>query len=221
MKEEDLEELDPRLGKQVDDARKALSGGGAAYAIDVCMAILQSHPGCLEVRQVLREAQHKAWGKRKGLTRWLRGVSSVPFSMAGRALVQRDPEKALELAEKILNKDPNNEVGHSLLVQAAQAGGLPKTAVFALETFCRLEPARRKLWLELGQAYLAAGQSDEAVRLCERLLENDPACQEARDLLKRASVSGAMGKNGLTAENPSSAPLPPVTDGESQVESGG
>ncbi len=192
MKEEELEDLDPRIGRQVEEARRALSGGSAAYAINVCMAILQRHPGCLEVRQVLREAQHKIWGKKKGLTRWLRGVTSIPFTAAGASLVRKDAVKALETAEKILNKDPCNEAGHSLLAQAAQALDMRKTEVFARAALCRLEPHRLKLWLDLGEAYLAAGQNEEAVRLCERLLDNDPARAEARDLLKRASAAGAF-----------------------------
>ena len=49
MEEITLKDLDPRLQKQVDNARKTVTKN-PAYAIDILSGIVARNPGCLEAR---------------------------------------------------------------------------------------------------------------------------------------------------------------------------
>lgn len=186
-----LAALDSREQKQIEAARRALEKGNPDYAIDVSTGLLKRHPGCLEVRRVLRQAQQRRAGAKAGggLGRLLRSVSSVPFVMSGTAQVKKDPLKALETAEKLLAADPANPAGHRLLAQAAAALEFPETEVFAWESLRDLNPEDGATLLALGRAYLGVGRQAEAVRMADLVLKREPGHGEALALAKDAAVA--------------------------------
>jgi len=193
MADTPLAALDPREQKQVEAARKAVEKGNPGYAMDVCTGLLKRHPGCLEVRRVLRLAQQRKAGARAGgLTKLFLSVSSVPFVMAGAGQVKKDPAKALETAEKLLAGNPATPAGHKLLAQAAEALGFPETAVFAWECLRDLDPEDTATLLALGRSYLAVGRQADAVRMADVVLKRDPGHGEALALAKDAAVALSM-----------------------------
>ena len=78
MQETALQDLDPRLQQQIENARKAVSKN-PVYAIDILMNILERHNGCLEARKILRQAQKRL---NKGNSGGLSKLFSK-FSMGG------------------------------------------------------------------------------------------------------------------------------------------
>lgn len=79
MEECTLKDLDPRLQKQIENARKAVDKN-PAYAVDIMTNIVGRHPGCLDARKILRQAQQRvSGGKSKGFGGFLAKVSSIPF----------------------------------------------------------------------------------------------------------------------------------------------
>ena len=52
-----LRSLDHRVQRQIENAKKSIVSGNFDYAFEICMNILRQHPGCLDVRKVLRRAQ--------------------------------------------------------------------------------------------------------------------------------------------------------------------
>lgn len=190
-----LAALDPREQKQIEAARKALDKGNPAYAVDVCTGLLRRHPGCLDVRRLLRLAQQRQAGaKAGGLTKLFLSVSNVPFVMSGTSQVKKDPAKALETAEKLLAGNPTNPAGHKLLAQAAEALEFPETAVFAWEGLRDLNPEDPAALLSLGRAYLAVLRYADAVRMADTILKRDPGHGEALALAKDAAVAMSLDK---------------------------
>ena len=55
MEEVALKDLDPRLQKQIENARKAVDKN-PSYAVDIMTNIVARHPECLDARKVLRQA---------------------------------------------------------------------------------------------------------------------------------------------------------------------
>src|SRR5210317_1504551 len=103
MEEVSLNDLDSRIQKQVENAHKAIDKN-PTYAIDILTNILSRHPGCLEARKFLRQAQKRATGgKTKGLGGFIGKVTSLPFSMTGGTKLKKDPAAVLEASEQILN----------------------------------------------------------------------------------------------------------------------
>jgi len=100
MEEVSLNSLDPRLIKQVGTADRAIAQGNPAYALPVCMDILKRHPGCVEVRQVLRKAQIRMAGPASSKKGFLSKLTRAPMLMKGAGKAKKDPAGAMITAEE-------------------------------------------------------------------------------------------------------------------------
>ena len=188
MEEVALDNLDPRLQKQVQNADKAISKN-PVYAIDILSNIIQRHPGCLEVRRSLRQAQQRAaQGSSGGLSGLMSKVGG--FGMSLRApKVEKDPQKALEAAEEMLRANPTNIAAHQLLGQAASALELNETAAFAYEEIYRFEPGNGNNVKDLMEAYIVIGKNEDAIRIGEAAYRANPNDDAIESLVKRPPCS--------------------------------
>lgn len=194
MEEITLKDLDPRLQKQIENARKSLDKN-PTYSVDVLTNIVNRNPGCVEARQFLRQAQQRAaGGKTKGFGKLLSKVTSIPFSMGSDSKVKKDPVKAMESAEDLLKANPENPVGHKLLGAGAEELGLFGTAAFAYETLYKIDPDNYENIKSLMNAYIELGRAEEAIRLGEAAYRKNPADDEVQALVKKASVQQTMEK---------------------------
>ena len=194
MPEVPVASLDPRHQKLIDNARIALDRGQLDYVLEVTAQVLKAQPGCLPVRKLQRVAQLRA-AKGKGgfMSRMSSGLSSAPF-MFGSG--KKDPAKQLETAEMLLAKDPNNVPALKMLAEAAQGLGFPETVAFALDAVRELEPGDRGNLLALGDAWLAAGKPNDALKIADEILTGKPTDSDAQNLMRRASVAQTVTKVG-------------------------
>lgn len=194
MEEIALKDLDTRLQKQIENARKAVDKN-PSYAVDILSNILSRNPACLEARKILRQAQQRATkGKTKGLGGLISKMTSIPFSMGSDAKIKKDPEKAMESAEQMLSANPENVTGHKILGAAAEELELYSTAVFAYETVRKLEPKNMENIKALMSVYIKTGQSEEAIRIGDAAYRANPTDDEVQALIKKASVEQTMEK---------------------------
>ena len=194
MEEIALKDLDTRLQKQIENARKAVDKN-PSYAVDILSNILSRHPACLEARKILRQAQQRATkGKAKGLGGLLSKMTSIPLTMGSESKIKKDPAKAIESAEQILNANPENVAGHKILAAAAEELKLYSTAVFAYEAVRQIDPKNAENIKALMSVYIQTGQSEEAIRIGEAAYRANPADDEVQALIKKASVEQTMEK---------------------------
>ena len=194
MEEIALKDLDTRLQKQIENARKAVDKN-PSYAVDILSNILSRHPACLEARKILRQAQQRATkGKAKGLGGLLSKITSIPLTMGSESKIKKDPAKAIESAEQILNANPENVAGHKILAAAAEELKLYSTAVFAYESVRQIDPKNTENIKALMSVYIQTGQSEEAIRIGEAAYRANPADDEVQALIKKASVEQTMEK---------------------------
>ncbi|WP_269525142.1 tetratricopeptide repeat protein [Coraliomargarita parva] len=194
MQEIPLKDLDNRLQKQIENARKAVDKN-PAYAVDILMNIVKRHPECLEARKILRQAQSRAsGGKSKGFGKFLTKVTSIPFSIGSEAKVKKDPAKALESAEDMLKADPSNPVGHKILGIAAEALELNETAAYAYEELYKIDDGNMDNVKLLMGAYIRIGKTEDAIRLGDTAYRRDPSDDEIQGLIKKASVEQSIEK---------------------------
>ena len=195
IEEMDLKSLDHRVQRQVENAKTSIVRGNSDYAIEICMTILRAHPGCLEVRKVLRRAQvakHKASSKKSST--FLTKVTSAPFSLMGNSLVKKDPAKALDQAEKTLSDNPQNALAHRMLGHAAELLGMFNTAAYAYELARQVEPDNFDNLKELAKVYLKLHKYDDAIKIGNHVFQKNQGDVEAQDLIKQASVAQSMEK---------------------------
>jgi len=194
FKEETLKDLDPRIQKQVEAAEKMIDKN-SGHAIAVCAGVLVAHPGCVDVRKIMRKAQKKAIpAKGGGMTKFFGGLTNTPFVMKAGNKLKTDPKGVMEDAEKMLSTNPANVPALKMLAHAASAMGLPATAAFAYDGVREVEPENIENLLALGNALVDALQNKDAVKWGEQVLELSPGNGDAQALLRRASVAITMDK---------------------------
>lgn len=187
-KEESLQSLDSRVLKQIKGVRRAIDQGDMDYARDVCISILERHPGCVEVRKLLRTA-HKPYYTAKGLLKWIVAARDSLCLAYAALWLNKNPLRSLALAESVLCYNAENYAALRLLGRAAGALEFYRTAVMAYQAIQDLDPSDPVNTVALGNAHLKCDESSKAVALGQKALELDPADQAAQDLLKAASVA--------------------------------
>jgi tetratricopeptide (TPR) repeat protein len=166
------------------------------YAISLLQGILKQEPEFLTGRQLLRRAEvtkHKA-EKRAFFNV---STSAIAIMKAQRGL-KKDPKRAVEMIEKILEDEPYNRQANLVLKQAALAAGWLEIGVFALQTLLAEKARDTKILHELGRVYRELGESDKEVEIYNRITEIDPLDAKAARLGKDASARASMKTGGWT-----------------------
>src|SRR3989440_1152189 len=160
------------------------------YAISLLQGILRQEPEFLTGRQLLRRAEVT---KQKAAKKALFNVSTAALSiMKVQRELKKDPKRAVEMIEKVLEDEPYNRQANLILKQAAVAVGWPEIGVFALQTVLEEKPGDTKILHELGRLFQELGESDQAVEVYNKLSEIDPTDAEALRLCKKEAARGSM-----------------------------
>ncbi|TVR53847.1 MAG: hypothetical protein EA425_02875 [Puniceicoccaceae bacterium] len=193
MPEIPVTSLDPRMQKQVENARFAMDRGNTEYTINICEEILRKAPGCIQVRRLLRAAQRRIFKtKNRFVAKATAAITTLPLVLKASGKVKKDPEAALDLAERALNADPTNVAALKIIAQAARKLELPETVVFAHEAIREAAPNNIQNLFALGEAYIEAKQPEDALHVGEALLKLKPGEGRAQELIKNASVAQSI-----------------------------
>jgi tetratricopeptide (TPR) repeat protein len=166
------------------------------YAISLLQGILRQEPQFLTGRQLLRRTEVT---KHKAAKKTFFNISTAPIAvMKAQREVKKDPKRAMELIEKVLEDEPYNRQANLVLKEAAVAAGWPDIGVFALRTMLEELPKDVKLLHELGRLYHGMELSTEEVETYNRIIELDPLDSEALRLGKDASARASMSTGGWT-----------------------
>lgn len=166
------------------------------YAISLLQGILKQEPEFLTGRQLLRRTETT---KAKAEKKKFFNVSTASIGvMKAQREVKKDPKRAIELIEKVLEDEPYNRQANMLLKEAAVAAGWPEIGVLALQTLLEEKPRDTKILHELGRLYHSLGESEQEVEIYNRISEADPTDSDALRLGKDASARASMKTGGWT-----------------------
>jgi tetratricopeptide (TPR) repeat protein len=112
--------------------------------------------------------------------------------------IKKDPKRAVEILEKILEKKPYNRQANLVLKEAAMAAGWPEIGVFALRTLLEENPRDVKVLHELGRLLHELGESEHEVEVYNQIIEINALDAEALRLGKNASARASMTTGGWT-----------------------
>lgn len=164
------------------------------YAISLLQGILKQEPEFLTGRQLLRRAEI---ARRQGGKRTLFGFSSSAIAvMKAQRELKKDPRRAVEMIEKILEDEPCHRRANLALKEAALAAGWPEIAVFALQTLLEEKARDTKILHELGRVHHELGESEKEAEIYHRITEIDPLDAEAARLGRDASARASMKRGG-------------------------
>ena len=166
------------------------------YAISLLQGILKQEPQFLTGRQLLRRAEVT---KSKSTKKSFFNISTAPIAvMKAQREIKKDPKRAVEMLEEILEKEPYHRQANLVLKQAAVAAGWPEIGVFALRTLLEEDPRDVKVLHELGRLHHDLRESDREVEIYNRITEINPLDAEALRLGKDASARASMTTGGWT-----------------------
>src|SRR5215467_1504738 len=131
------------------------------YAISLLQGILKQEPRFLTGRQLLRRTEVT---KSKSAKKSFFNISTAPIAvMKAQLEVKRDPKRAIEMLERVLEEEPYNRQANLVLKEAALAAGWPEIGVLALQTLLEENPRDVKVLHELGPLYRQLGDHDQEV----------------------------------------------------------
>jgi tetratricopeptide (TPR) repeat protein len=166
------------------------------YAISLLQGILKQEPQFLTGRQLLRRAEVT---KNKSTKKSFFNISTAPIAvMKAQREIKKDPKRAVEMLEEILEKEPYNRQANLVLKEAAVAAGWPEIGVFALRTLLEEDPRDVKVLHELGRLHHELGESDREVEIYNRITAINPLDAEALRLGKDAAARASMTTGGWT-----------------------
>src|SRR4030095_205259 len=112
--------------------------------------------------------------------------------------IKKDPKRAVELLEEILQAEPYNRQANLLLKEAALAAGWPEIGVFALRTLLEENPRDLTVRYVLGRLYHDLGDHEKEVEIYNQLNAINPLDAQSLRLGKDASARASMKKGGRT-----------------------
>src|SRR6266498_558346 len=166
------------------------------YAISLLQGILKQEPQFLTARQLLRRTEVT---KSKSAKKSFFNISTTPLAvMKAQREIKKDPKRAMEMLEKILEEDPYNRQANLVLKEAAIAAGWPEVGVFALRTLLEENSRDVKVLHELGRLHHELGENDREVEVYNQIIELNPLDAEALRRGKDASANASMESGGWT-----------------------
>ena len=200
MAEKSATELPRELRMLFTKGNDALQRENFDYAIDLFNQVLQKEPTLYDCRKALRTAQlRKAGGKSSFFKSMMSSAGSSHLVAKGQLALRKDPAEALQIAESILNKDPNSSLAHRIVVEAATAMEMPRTAVLSLEIMSRNSPKDINVAIEFATALANAGDSVRGEQVLTELSRSNPNHPELSQALKNLSARKTMDKGGYDA----------------------
>jgi tetratricopeptide (TPR) repeat protein len=117
----------------------------------------------------------------------------------GHMALGKDPAEALRIAEQILNGDPHSSGAHKLVVEAATALELPKTAVLSLEILAANSPKDKEVAIKYANALADSGETGRAEKVLADLYHMFPTDNELASALKDLSARKTLDEGGYDA----------------------
>src|SRR5438552_3054964 len=164
------------------------------YAISLLQEILKQEPEFLTGRQLLRRAEVT---KSKSTKKSFFNISTAPIGvMKAQREIKKDPKRAIEILEQVLEREPYNRQANLLLKEAALAAGWSEIGVFALRTLLERNPRDAKVLHELGRLDHDLGDHENEVEIYNQLTAVDPLDAQSLRLGKDASARASTKRGG-------------------------
>ncbi len=200
MAEKSLNDLTRELRMLFTKGNDALQRENYDYAIDLFNQVLTKEPTLYDCRKALRTAQLRKAGTGGGFfKRMLSSASSSPLVAKGQLALRKDPVEALQIAEQILNSDPNSAPAHRLVVEASTVMQMPRTAVLSLEILTHNSPKDIDVAIKFADALADAGDVVRAEKILTELYRSHPTDGDLAHALKNISARRTMDKGGYEA----------------------
>ncbi len=203
MAEKTINDIAPDMRRLHAKAMEAAQRENWDYAVTLFAQVLEREPGFFEGRKSLRIAQaKKGAGASTGFfKKMMSNAGSSPQIAKAKMALNKNPAEAMAIAEQVLNGDSNNTFAHRIIVDAAEAMQMPKTAVMSLEVLVHASPKDKPLVIEFANMVAATnGKAETAEHYLDELIRTsafDPDLAQAQKNLSACKILDEGGYNAL------------------------
>jgi tetratricopeptide (TPR) repeat protein len=205
MPEKRLNEVPKAQRDFFEKANAAVLRQNYDYAITILEQVVAAEPGFHLARQLLRTAQSKKAGGAPApggggfFKKMIGGASSSPMVAKAQMAMRKDPLEALQIAEQILGSDPFNGMAHKIVVDAAVASDMPRTAIMSLEILLRNNPKDREASMQLADLCVKVNDTKRAEATFQELMRAYPNDAEIAQAYKNLTARQTMSEGGYEA----------------------
>ena len=200
MAEKNINEISREARTLYTKAQEAAQRENTDYAIALFNQVLEKEPGFFDGRKALRAEQFKKAGSGGGFFKKVfSSAGSSPLVAKGQFALRSDPAGAMVIAEQILNSDPNSSGGHKIIVEAANALELPRTAVLSYETLIKNSPKDKNIAIDYARACAGAGNAQPGEKVLMDLIRENPTDGELKQALKDIAARKTLTEGGYGA----------------------
>src|SRR5439155_4125602 len=119
-------------------------------------------------------------------------------AMKAQREIKKDPKRAVEMLEEVLEAEPYNHQANLFLKEAALVAGWPEIGVIALRTLLEENPGDVKVLHELWHLYHSLENHESEVEVYNQITTINPLDAQALRLEKDASARASMKRGGWT-----------------------
>ena len=201
MADKTLNQVGGEVRKLFAKGTEALARENADYAIALLNQALDQEPAFFDCRKALRDAQFRKAGAGSSgfFKKMLSGAGSSPQIAKAQLALRSNPGAAMSAAEQVLNNDPNSSAAHRIIVEAAIALELPKTAFLSYETLIRNSPKDKNLAIEFARTAADIGEAARGEKVLADLLRDHPNDGDLKMALKDLSARKTLDEGGYGA----------------------
>ena len=196
MPEVKLEDVPKKVRDIYNKGYAAMERGRTDFAIQMFHLALETEPGLLRARELVRRIEIRE-AKEKKILAGLSTITGLGGVMSVKKAIKKDPAKALQLAEDLLRKDVKNLQFVDLFCEAAVAAGQPEAAAQTLALVSsELFPDNNDLLEKLGDMYREIGDSGAALDAYQELSNRDKTNQKILKKIRDVSATHSMERDG-------------------------
>jgi tetratricopeptide (TPR) repeat protein len=200
MSEKSVNDIPREVRPLFTKGNDALSRDNFDYAISLFSQVLVKEPRIFECRKLLRRAQRSKAASSGGFfKKVLNSAGATPLVAKAQLALRSDPAGALGIAEQVLSSDPNSSAAHRIVVEAATAMEMPRTAAMSLEVLARNHPKDKPLAIQFAQSLAAIGEVKRAEMTLSEFARTVPGDMDVAQALKNISAKRTMDEGGYGA----------------------
>lgn len=200
MAEKNINEISREARTLYTKAQEAAQRENTDYALALYAQVLEKEPAFYEGRKALRAEQHKKSGAGGGFfKKMMNSAGSSPQIAKAQLALRSNPANAMAIAEQVLNSDANSSGAHKIIVEAAMALELPRTAFLSYEVLLRNSPNDKQLAIDFARVSSEAGDTRMAEKILSDMLRANPHDGELNQALKDLSARKTMDEGGYAA----------------------
>lgn len=200
MQEKSLAEIPKPIRDLYEKGKLAMQRNNIEYAIIHFEQALKKEPGFYECREALREAQIRKGGGSKSIFKKVFGAASLSSQIAkAQVAMRKNPVEAIEIAESILNEDPDNSTAHKIIADAAIQAGFLRTAILSLGILARQKPEDREIKMQLADLFMQLDEVDKAEAIYEELIRMYPNDADIARAYKNVTAKKTLKVTGFEA----------------------